>query len=105
MPHSLSSWLATSVQSTPAARRRSRYSSIRSGGTAKATWFIEPMALVRLPWSGRPAGPEMPGAGGGASGNQKNARASPPPQSKKKCWPMPAGSSMVLTSGMPSTLV
>jgi len=55
------------------------------GGTAKATWFIEPLALVILPWSGRPVGPAMPGAGGGASGNQKNAKASPPPQSKKKC--------------------
>jgi hypothetical protein len=74
-----------------------------SAGTAKATWFIEPMALVSSPWSGRAFGAEMPGAGSGASGNQKNARQSPPPQSKKKCWPMPAGSSMVLTSGIPRT--
>ena len=27
----------------------------------------------------------------------------PPPQSKKKCWPIPAGSSTVFTRGMPST--
>ena len=69
----------------------------------KATWFIDPMALVSSAWSGRPLGADTPGAGSGASGNQKNARQSPPPQSKKKCWPMPAGSSMVLTSGIPST--
>ena len=103
MPHSLSSWLATSVQSIPAATSRSRYSSIRSAGTANATWFIEPMALVSAPRSGRAAGADTPGAGSGASGNQKNARQSPPPQSKKKCWPIPAGSSIVLISGMPST--
>ena len=78
MPHSLSSWLATSVQSIPAARSRSRYSSMRSGGTAKATWFIDPTALVRLPWSGRPVGADTPGTPSGASGNQKKARASPP---------------------------
>jgi hypothetical protein len=78
---------------------------VNAGRLAKATWFIDPIALTRLPWSGRPVGPEMPGADGGASGNQKKARASPPPQSKKKCCPMPAGSSMVLTSGIPSTLV
>ena len=29
----------------------------------------------------------LPGTGPGASGNQKNARALPPPESKKKCWP------------------
>ena len=75
---------------------------MRSGATLKATWFIEPMALVSSPWSGRALG-ETPGAGSGASGNQKNARQSPPPQSKKKCWPMSKGSLMVLTRGMPST--
>ncbi len=37
----------------PAATRRARYSSIFSGATSKATWFMEPMALVRSPWSGR----------------------------------------------------
>ena len=105
MPHSESSWLAISVQSMPAAMRRSRYSSIFSGATSKATWFMEPMALVRSPWSGRAAGALMPGTPSGASGNQKKARQSPPPQSKKKCWPMPAGSSIVLTSGMPRTFV
>ena len=82
-----------------------RYSSIRSGATSKATWFMEPMALVRSPWSGRAAGALIPGTPSGASGNQKKARQSPPPQSKKKCCPMPAGSSIVLTSGMPSTFV
>jgi hypothetical protein len=61
------------------------------------------MALVSSPWSGRALGADTPGAGSGASGNQKNARQSPPPQSKKKCWPMPTGSSIVFTSGMPST--
>ena len=66
---------------------------------------MEPMALVRSPWSGRAAGALIPGTPSGASGNQKKARQSPPPQSKKKCCPMPAGSSIVLTSGMPSTLV
>ncbi len=49
MPHSESSWLAISVQSTPAARSRWRYSSIFSGATSKATWFIDPIALVRSP--------------------------------------------------------
>ena len=44
-------------------------------------------------------------AAGGASGNQKKASESPLPMSKKKCWPMPAGSSMVLISGRPRTLV
>ena len=55
--------------------------------------------------SGRPRGADTPGAGSGASGNQKNASESPPPQSKKKCWPIPAGSSIVLMSGMPRTFV
>ncbi len=45
----------------------------------------------------------MPGAASGAPGNQKKARLSPLPRSKKKCCPMPFGSSMVLISGMPST--
>ncbi len=49
MPHSESSWLATSVQSMPRASRSSRYSSIFSAGTLKATWFIEPTALVSSP--------------------------------------------------------
>ena len=65
--------------------------------------FIEPMALVRAARSGRSFGWLTPGTGSGASGNQKNARLSPPPQSKKKCCPSPKGSSMVLTRGMPST--
>ena len=81
------------------------YSSIFSGGTSKATWFIEPTALVRLTLVGTAAGATIPGTPSGASGNQKKARQSPPPQSKKKCWPMPAGSSIVLTNGMPRTLV
>src|ERR1022692_3093649 len=46
----------TSLHSTPAATRRPLYSSIRSGATVNATWFIEPMALVRSPLSGRAAG-------------------------------------------------
>ena len=64
---------------------------------------MEPMALVSVPSSGRVAGDETPGMPSGASGNQKNAKVSVPPQSKKKCWPMPAGSSMVLIRGIPST--
>lgn len=85
----------------PAATSRSRYPSMRSTGTLNATWFMDPMALVRSATSGRPAGAEIPGTGSGASANQKKARRSPPPQSKKKCWPMSWGSSTVFTSGMP----
>jgi hypothetical protein len=66
---------------------------------------MEPMALVSSPWSGRAFGALMPGAGSGASGNQKKASESPPPQSKKKCWPIPAGNSIVFIRGMPRTLV
>ena len=61
MPHSLSSWLTTSLHGTPASMRRWRYSSIFSAGTAKATWFIEPIALVRSPLSGRAAGADDAG--------------------------------------------
>jgi hypothetical protein len=55
------------------------------------------------PVSGRAAGAATPGGEVGASGNQKKASRLPPPQSKKKCWPMPSGRSMVFTSGMPSS--
>ena len=79
----------------PASRSLPTYSSIFSDGTSKATWFIEPWALVRSPRSGRTWGPDTPGVACSAFGNQKNASASPPPQSKKKCWP-PPGISMVL---------
>ena len=44
-----------------------------------------------------------PGCDSGESGNQKNASESPLPMSKKKCWPMPRGRSIVFVSGMPST--
>ena len=66
---------------------------------------MEPTAEVRSPLSGRPTGAAMPGAAGGASGNQKNASESPLPMSKKKCWPMPTGSSTVLMRRSPSTFV
>lgn len=66
---------------------------------------MEPTVEVRSPLSGRATGAAMPGAAGGASGNQKKASESPLPMSKKKCWPMPAGSSMVLISGRPRTFV
>ena len=102
-PSSLSSWFMTSAASMPLARSFSRYSSIRSGATSKATWFMEPTAVVRSPLAGRPAGEATPGAAGGASGNQKKARLSPLPMSKKKCWPIPNGSSMVLVRGIPRT--
>ena len=46
---------------------------------------MDPIALVRSPWSGRAAGTLTPGIPSGALGNQKKARQSPPPQSKKKC--------------------
>lgn len=51
------------------------------------------------------AGWVMPGTPSGALGNQKNASVAPPPMSKKKCWPQPAGSSTVFTSGEPRTLL
>ena len=35
---------------------RSRYSSMCSGATSKAMWFIDPMALRNSPWSGRHRG-------------------------------------------------
>src|SRR4029453_1915145 len=50
----------------------------------------------------------IPGAGGGASSNQKNAMASRPlPTSKKKCWPLPLSwvNSKVFTSFMPRMFV
>ena len=75
MPHSESSWLAISVQSMPAATSRSRYSSIFSGATSKATWFMEPMALVRSPWSGRAAGALTPGTPSGAFGEPEEGEA------------------------------
>jgi hypothetical protein len=81
------------------------YSSNRSGGTSKATWFIDAWAVARSPRPGSSAAEETPGWASGAFGNQKKARQSPPPQSKKKCWPMPTGRSMVLTRGMPRTFV
>ena len=87
----------------PASMSRVRMASIWSAGTSKATWFMEPTADTRSPMSGRAAGALMPGTGAGAPGNQKKASWSPPPMSKKKCWPMPAGSSTVLTSGKPSS--
>ena len=55
MPASLSSWLATSVQGTrlPA----TGLDNPRSwAGTVKATWFIDPMALVSSAWSVGPWG-------------------------------------------------
>ena len=50
-------------------------------------------------------GADTPGTPSGASGNQKNASALPPPMSKKKCWPELAGRLIVLISRMPSTWV
>ena len=60
---------------TPAASRRSRYSSILSGGTSKATWFIEPMALVSSPWSGRAAGRRDAGRRLGCVGEPEEGQA------------------------------
>ena len=87
---------------TPLALSFARYSRNRSSGTLNATWFIEPTALVHSPMPGTVTGVEMPGTESGASRNQKNASALPPPMSKKKCWPAPPRS-MVLISRMPST--
>ena len=108
MPRGESSWLRIGVQRTPCSTRRSRYSSICSGGTSKATWFIEATAVVSSAAGSKKvsgSGEETPWWGGGASGNQKKARLAPLPMSKKKCWPRPPGSSMVLISGKPSTWV
>ncbi len=108
IPRGDSSWFSTAETVMPLARSFCRYSSIRSGGTSKATWFMEACA-VRMS-SGLPGpspttwrGEATPGAARGASGNQKKASASPLPMSKKKCWPAPSGSSIVFTSGMPRT--
>ena len=90
---------------TPLAFSLARYSRNRSSGTLNATWFIEPTALVHSPRPGTVTGAEMPGTGSGASGNQKNASALPPPMSKKKCWPAPPGRFRVLISRMPRTWV
>jgi len=89
---------------TPLSFSLARYSRNRSSGTLKATWFIEPIALIHSPRPGAFTGAEMPGSGSGASGNQKNASAFPPPMSKKKCWP-PLGRLIVLIRRMPSTWV
>ena len=104
MVRSLSSWLTTGLMATPLALSRSTYSSNFSGGTSNATWFIEPCAVLMSPLPGRLAAEAMPGAWPGAPGNQKKATESPLPQSKKKCWP-PPGISRVLIIGMPSTFV
>jgi hypothetical protein len=95
--------LTTSVTSTPLAASLSRYSSSFSAGTSNATWFIEPWAETSDSAPNGARGAATPGAASGASGNQKNARQSPPPMSKKKCCPSPPGSSIVFTSGIPST--
>jgi hypothetical protein len=87
----------------PLAISLSRYSSIRSGATSNATWFIDPTAVTRSPRPGSARAEATPGAAGGAPGNQKKARASPLPMSKKKCCPRPRGNSIVLISGMPNT--
>jgi hypothetical protein len=89
----------------PLALSLARYSRNRSSGTLNAMWFIEPTALVHSPMPGTVTGAETPGTPSGASGNQKNASALPPPMSKKKCWPWPFGRSSVLISRMPSTWV
>ena len=70
-----------------------------------ATWFIDPIAVARSPSPGSAPAEATPGAAAGAFGNQKKAMQSPLPMSKKKCWPMPLGSSIVLMSGMPRTFV
>ena len=64
---------------------------------------MDPIADARSPTPGSPPAAATPGARSGAFGNQKKARQSLLPMSKKKCWPMPPGSSIVLMSGMPST--
>ena len=52
-------------------------------------------ALTMSPIPGMASGDEIPGTRSGALANQKNATQSPLPASKKKCWPIPAGSSIV----------
>jgi hypothetical protein len=64
----------------------------------------------RVPWGPGSQRPDcaIPGAGGGASSNQKNAMASRPlPTSKKQCYPLPLSwvNSKVFTSFMPRMFV
>ena len=104
-PSSLSSWSRIGLIVTPLAASLARYSRNFSSGTLNAMWFIEPIALIHSPRPGAFTGAEMPGAGSGASGNQKKASVLPPPMSKKKCWPRPPDSSIVLTRRVPRTWV
>jgi hypothetical protein len=92
------------LTSTPSSISRRRYSSKRSSGTSNARWFIEACAEAMSPRSpGSVPAFDTPGCAGPRRANQKKARQSSLPMSKKKCCPMPPGSSIVLTSGMPST--
>jgi hypothetical protein len=67
---------------------------------------MEPIALVRSPWSGRAAGADTPGIPSGASREPEEGEAVASPAVEEEVLTHAlAGNWIVLTSGIPSTFV